>query len=193
MCKKSIFSLCSLLGFTILTAYAQPAASEVVLEEGTLVSLRLEEAIRSGEAQRSDIVPLVVGINVVAQGQMVINTGAYAEARVTRVVPAKKFGKGGFLEVEVINVQLVDGQRIELAGDPKVKEGRNRKFLAWAVAILAPGTGMIFAASTGNTQAVPFILPFAGLGFLVKGREAEIQANEILLGRVTRDVTVQLE
>lgn len=37
------------------------------------------------------------------------------------------------------------------------------------------------------------MLPFAGLGFLVKGREAELPVGTLLTAVATRDVVVRIE
>lgn len=165
----------------------------VVLPEDSRVTLKILEELRSDEAEESQVVPLEVVLDVVAEGRRVAITGAYAEGRVRRVIPAKHFGKGGLLEVEPINMQLIDGQRIRLVGEARKSTGRNRKFLAWAVAIISPGVGAIFAASAGNDSAIPFMLPFAGLGFLVKGKEAVLPPETLITAVVPKDVTVKVE
>ncbi|MCO6478965.1 MAG: hypothetical protein J5I94_20190 [Phaeodactylibacter sp.] len=165
----------------------------IVLPEDTRVTLKILEELRSDEAEESQVVPLEVVLDVVAEGRRVAITGAYAEGRVRRVIPAKHFGKGGLLEVEPINMQLIDGQRIRLVGEARKSTGRNRKFLAWAVAIISPGVGAIFAASAGNDSAIPFMLPFAGLGFLVKGKEAVLPPETLITAVVPKDVTVKVE
>ncbi|MCB9264979.1 MAG: hypothetical protein H6558_08140 [Lewinellaceae bacterium] len=195
---RKIFLHCCICIFGIHSAAGQNTETEftpdtVLLPEDTRVTLKILEELRSDEAEESQVIPLEVVLDVVAGGRRVARTGAYAEGRVRRVIPAKHFGKGGLLEVEPINMQLVDGQRIRLVGDARKSSGKNRKFLAWTVAILAPGVGAVFAASAGNDSAVPFMLPFAGLGFLVKGREAVLPPETLITAVVPKDVFVQVE
>lgn len=194
------FLLCYfiLFGFGTLSAIGQQrdtvhSTQAIILPRGTSVTLKLEETLRSDELEESSIIPLTIELDVVQQGQRLAITGAYAEARVRRVAQAKRFGKGGFLEIEAINMQLIDGQRAQLAGDERKARGKNRKFLAWTVAIAAPIIGAVFASAAGNDQAAPFMIPFAGLGFLVKGREAELPAGTLLRAIVYRDISVRIE
>lgn len=192
------FFLCFISLFLVLSSAGQttdaaPALDTVLLPQGARVTLRLLAELRSDEAEESEIVPLELALDVVAQGRRVAITGAYAEGRVRRVAAAKHFGKGGLLEIEAINLQLVDGQRIRLGGETRKANGKNRKFLAWTIAIISPGVGAIFAASAGNDKAIPFMLPFAGLGFLVKGKEAVLAIDTLLSAVVAKDVIVQVE
>lgn len=184
--------------FTAVNAHAAIVADStiygtVVLEQGSIITLKLLEPVRSDEVEESTIIPAAVGLDVVSEGQRVAITGAYAEAKVRRVESAGRFGKGALLEIEAINVQLIDGQRIKLSGDICRATGKNRKLLAWTVAIVTPAVGMLFASSSGNEDAVPFMASFAGLGFLVKGKVAELEVGTLMTAVVTKDVEVQVE
>jgi hypothetical protein len=164
----------------------------VTLKKGTIVTLKLLEPIRSDEVEESTIIPAAIGLDVVVEGERVAVTGAYAEARVRRVDPASRFGKGALLEIEAINMQLIDGQRVKLAGDVSRAKGNHRRLLAWTVAIVTPAVGALFAQSAGNGEAAPFMIPFAGLGLLVKGKAAELPVGSLLTAVVTRDTEVQI-
>lgn len=194
------FLLCYFIffGFATLPTSGQvrdsvPPTQFITLPRGTPVTLKLEAALRSDEVEESGIIPLTIELDVVQQGHRLAATGAYAEARVRRVARAKNFGKGGFLEIEAINMQLIDGQRALLSGDGRKASGKNRKLLAWTVAIAAPVIGAVFASAAGNDQAAPFMIPFAGLGFLVKGKEAELPAGTLLRAIIYRDISVRIE
>lgn len=170
-----------------------PPVKIVQLERGTPVTLKLEQALRSDQLEENSIIPLTIALDVVSQGERLAITGAYGEARVRRVSQAKNFGKGGFLEIEAINMQLIDGQRARLVGERHKATGKNRKLLAWTVAITAPIIGAVFASAAGNSEAAPFMIPFAGLGLLVKGREAEFPVGTLLEAEVYRDISVRIE
>lgn len=195
---KVFLSYIFIILFTTINAHAAIIADStiygtVVLEQGSIVTLKLLEPIRSDEVEESTIIPAAVGLDVIANGQRVAITGAYAEARVHRVEHAGRFGKGAILEIKAINVQLVDGQRIKLSGEVCRAKVKNRKLLAWSVAIVAPAVGMLFANSSGNEEAVPFMAAFVGLGFLVKGKVAELAVGTLMTAVVTKDVEVQVE
>lgn len=198
MYRYCLLILSCLFGMAPVLTTAQVADTsttpgQILLKQGTIVTLKLEEELRSDEVEETSIIPLTVGLDVVVDGQRLALTGAYAEARVKKARRAKAFGKPGELEIEPINMQLIDGQRIPLYGKARGAKGKNRKFLAWVVAIVTPGVGAAFAASAGSSDAIPFMIPFAGLGFLVKGKEAVMPVGAIVTANVTRDVWVRIE
>ena len=180
------------LALAIIDTAIIGTAETVILRKGTTVTLELLEVINSDKLDETSIIPLAIGLDVVVEGKRVAITGAYATAKVSRLEPPRSFGKGAFLEIEANGIQLIDGQFINVAGSVSQKRGKNRKGLAWALAILTPGVGAIFAQASGNGQAAPFMLPFAGLGLMVKGGAAEIPAATTLHARVTRDTPVQV-
>lgn len=200
MFKISLLYCISFLGFGIDTSkLPEPDSLQsdpqetVILKQGEIVSLQLYQDIKSDEWEVNSIVPMSIKVDIVVDGKRVALTGAYAEGRVIRVKPAKSFGRAGFIEVEALNIQLIDGQRVDVAGKSIRGEGRSRKMLAWLVAIGTPGLGAVFAASADNAEAIPFMVPFAGLGFLVKGREGVLSVNTTISAKVAQDVVVRLE
>lgn len=193
MPKKSFACFFCLFVFLTFTAGAQPAYKEVLLKQGTIVTLELEKPVKSDEIAEGDIIPMAVKVNVVAEGETVARTGAYAECIVRSVQHARSFGKAGSLEVVPFNMQLIDQQRVALGGGSKQAKGKNRKALAWTVAILTPAVGALFASSAGNDEAAPFMLSFAALGFAVKGKEAELPLGTSLSALVAKDTYVRVE
>lgn len=166
--------------------------SLVLLKQGTIVTLRVQEGVGSDKVAEGDVIPMILGLDVVVAGERVALTGAYAEGQIKRIVPAKSFGRGGTLEIVPLNLQLIDGQRILLGGSPKRTEGQNRKGLAWGLSIATPIVGGLFASAAGNNEAVPFMLPLAGLGTLVKGKEAQLPIDTLISAFVAKDVYVNL-
>ncbi len=132
----------------------------------------LEKSIKSDEVAEGDMIPMAAKVDVVAEGETVARTCAYAECIVRTVQHTRPFGKGGSLEIVPYSMQLIDQQRVTLGGDTNLTKGKNRKALAWTVAILTPAVGVLFASSAGNDEAAPFMLSFAALGFAVKGKRS---------------------
>jgi hypothetical protein len=114
----------------------------------------------------------------VVKKNVLVAAGAVGTAIVSEVQRPKAFGKAGKMEVQVQSVQAVDGQQILIRGIPMTYEGEHRKGLAWGVAI---GAGF-FTGGLG-----------VAVGFLFKGKDAELRAGTTISSTVASDSEVEIE
>ena len=153
---------------------------KVRIPKGTIVTLSLNSPLNSEDIQEGKTVTLTVTIPVQLDGQEVIMRGAYGEATVTEAKRARSFGRGGKIVLVAKNVQTFDGHRIALKGEPLTVIGNNRKGLALGLTI----------AGAGLTAATVYCVPFVGMGALVRGRAAKVEAGELLQATIVQDITV---
>lgn len=141
-------------------ALASPASSggvpdEVVIPDGTEVTLRLVETLDSATASMEDIVRFEVDHDVVVDGVKVIARGAPGRGRVTRAQHRRSFGRKGKLDFAIEVVEAVDGSNVRLRASRELR-GKDLH-----------GTAAVVTILTG---------PF---GILVKGREVEVPAGTL--------------
>ncbi len=151
---------------------------EVTLRAGMPVVVEAIQTYSSKNISSGQTINVRVKYNVVVNKASVISAGALGNAIVSDVQKPKSFGRPGRMELQIQNVQAVDGQQVLLSGIPFVVEGENRKGLAWGVGI---GVGLF-------TYGLGLLL-----GFAFKGRDAEFRSGTTLNSSVASDVEVEVE
>ncbi|MGC1482962.1 MAG: hypothetical protein WA789_04135 [Candidatus Acidiferrum sp.] len=97
---------------------APGSPSFLVLRDSTPVTLKLQKAITSADAQVGDDVTFEVTEDVVVDGFLVIPKGAAALGVVNEAEPKKALGRGGKLGVLIRSVRLADDEQAILrSGD----------------------------------------------------------------------------
>jgi len=168
----------------------------IVLQQGTPVTLQLNERVRSDEVQVGQTLQLSVKVAVERQGYRLVSTNAYAEGEVVHAQEARGFGRPAKLEIRAVNLQAVDGQRVPLYGKKLLKRGKKRKGLAWAVGILGSVAGVLVMSEVQNDDSSGLGatgVAFLATGFLVKGQEAQFDLGTVLTGVVQRDIAIEVE
>jgi hypothetical protein len=123
----------------------------VVIPDGTEISAVTTEMLSSKTAHEDDPVTFKVDEDVVVDGEVVIAKGTVLKGVVTNAKKSGYFGRGGELNVRVESTETVDKQKLKVRA-AKGKEGDNK---------------------TGTTVAL--VVLFGPLGFLKKGKNAEIK------------------
>lgn len=137
-----------------LTVAAQdgaPAAGEVLLPDGTELTVITTEEISSKTATEGDPINFKVDEDVRVNGKVVIARGALVKGEVSNSKKSGRMGKGGQLSIRILSTESVDGQKVKLRAS-KGKEGDDK---------------------TGTTVAL--VVLFGPLGFLKKGKDAKIK------------------
>lgn len=129
------------------------ALNEVTIPDGTELSCVTVDAISSKSAHQGDALTFKIENDVVINGVVAIAKGTIVKAEVGTAKKSGMFGRGGSLSVRVLSTSAVDGQTIKLRAS-KGAEGDNK---------------------TGATVAL--VVVFGVLGFLKKGKNAEIPAG----------------
>ncbi|MBK9215653.1 MAG: hypothetical protein IPM59_08625 [Chloracidobacterium sp.] len=143
--------LTCLLTWSSLAGLVGFADKTVVVPDGTEISAVTTETISSKTAHEDDAITFKVDEDVIINGAIVIAKGAILKGVVTNAKKSGFFGKGGQLNIRVESTVTVDGQKLKVRAS-KGKEGNDK---------------------TGTTVAL--VILFGPLGFLKKGKNAEIK------------------
>ena len=131
---------------------AAPAAvDEVVLPDGTELTVITTEEITSKTATEGDPLNFKMDEDVKVNGKVVIAKGALVKGEISNAKKSGRMGKGGQLSIRILSTESVDGQKVKLRAS-KGKEGDDK---------------------TGTTVAL--VVLFGPLGFLKKGKDAKIK------------------
>lgn len=168
------------VGDSIIAPCAHP---RILLKKGTLISLRIAEKISSENLETGDVVRLRVE-KAVSQGEITfISPGRFAQAQVTAVQPAGRFGRPARIRLEAVMVEAVDGQWVELTAGVISRSGRQDfKTGAIGASVAIPLIGLL--------MGTPWLIPFVVTGAFVKGPEAIIKQDTFILAKVKRDVYI---
>jgi two-component sensor histidine kinase len=153
--------------FAVAQALITPGKS-VVIPDGTEISAITTETISSKTAQEDDPITFKVDQDVIVDGEIVIPKGTIIKGVVTNAKKSGFFGRGGELNVRVESTETIDKQKLRVRA-AKGKEGQNK---------------------TGTTVAL--VVLFGPLGFLKKGKNAEIKEGTQIKVFTDEVKTVQL-
>lgn len=145
-----------------------PSDKFIVIPDGTEIAAVTTEAISSKTAHEDDAITFKVDEDVVINGETVIAKGAILKGVVTNAKKSGYFGKGGQLNIRVESTTTVDGQKIKVRAS-KGKEGGDK---------------------TGTTVAL--VILFGPLGFLKKGKNAEIKEGTKVKVYTDEEKTVKI-
>ena len=144
---------CIALSYCLLIN-VQPALAQnkdVVIPDGTELSVVTTETISSKTATEGDPITFKIDEDLKIDGVVVIAKGTIVKGTVSDAKKNGHFGKGGKLSIRIETTQTVDKQPIKLRAS-KGKEGDDK---------------------TGTTVAL--VVLFGPLGFLKHGKNAEIK------------------
>lgn len=126
-------------------------AAEVVIPDGTELTVITTEEITSKTAVEGDPLTFKVDEDVVVNGKVVIAKGTLVKGEISNAKKSGRMGKGGALSIRINSTTTVDDQKVKLRAS-KGKEGEDK---------------------TGTTVAL--VVLFGPLGFLKKGKDAKIK------------------
>lgn len=151
------------------------ATEKITLHAGTPVILEVSTGFSSDEVQEGESVSLLVLRPVRVRGEILIRRGVAARAKVVKSKAASGWGSGGECAIEVRSVPAVDGSEILLGGRAS-RRGDNDHGAATALGV---GAGII-------------CLPFAAVGFAVKGEEGNFPPGYEIVAHVDGDYKVRI-
>lgn len=151
------------------------ATEKLNLLAGTPVILEVDTGFGSDEVKDGDYVSLLVQRPVRVNGEVVIRQGVAARARVVDSKAAAGWGSEGTCVLEVRSVPAVDGSEIMLRGRAS-RKGNSEHGAASAIGV---GAGVI-------------CLPFAAVGFAVKGEEGNFPPGYEIVAHVDGDYKVRI-
>jgi hypothetical protein len=174
---------------------APPQPRSVTIASGTLINVRLGETISTERSRQGDSFMATLDEPLVVDGLVIAEKGARANGRVVDLVEAGRVKGLAHLSLELANVLLSDGQKIELRTARFEKEGPSSKTedtqkvgigaaIGAAIgAIAGGGKGAAIGAAGGGAAG-------GGVVAATRGKPAVLTAETKISFRVEQPVTV---
>jgi hypothetical protein len=143
--------------------------AQKTIYEGTVVRVRLIEALDSRTASVGDIVNLEVADPIIVDGVTLVETGARVTGKVIESVKNKNLGRKGKLDFSIDFAKSRDGQNVPLSSN--VKQGGKDAVV-----------GVIAAAAIINPLAL-----------FIKGKAATVDKGTEFSCYVTRSVIINIK
>ncbi len=165
----TLFLSLSLASWSFAATPLSDPDKTVVIPDGTEIVAVTTETISSKTAHEDDPISFKVDEDVIVDGVVVIAKGTLVKGIVTNAKKSGYLGRGGQLNVRVESTTTVDGQKL------KVRASRGREG----------------SDKTGTTVAL--VVLFGPLGFLKKGKNAEIKEGTRLRVFTDEEKTVKVK
>jgi len=109
-------------------AQTSAPSTDLVLQDGTAIKLRVTRDVSSANAKVGDKVSFEVADDITVGGLTVIRKGSPAAGTVTAVQSARRMGRAGKLAIKINSLQLADGETAMLRQSAKTSgEGRKQE------------------------------------------------------------------
>lgn len=115
--------------------------ADTSIAKDTLVKIKLVTPLSTKTNRPGDIVVFQAAEDVYSGGQLVIPKGACGQGKVTKVEPAKNFGRDAKIEISFDSIEAVDGTMIPTFLGEKAKE--ETKSLAKAAGATVAGLALL--------------------------------------------------
>jgi len=139
-----------------------PPPRQVTLQAGTLLSVRLVEALSSDRNQTGDTFTATLDQPLVADGLVIAERGARLEGRVVEAAQAGRVRGLSNLAIELTRLSTSDGQRVAISTETFQKQGTASKGKDAAKIGAAAGIGAAIGAIAGGGKG-------AGIGAAIGG------------------------
>lgn len=134
------------------------APRALLLEDGTVVHLVLDENVSSADAKTGQTVSFEVVDDVAVNGFLVIPRGATAWATVTDAEHKRRMGRAGHVDMNIDKVRLADGEKAMLRAVKDSQGGSNTGKMVGAMAataIFTLGGSALFLLVHGKDTTIP--------------------------------------
>jgi hypothetical protein len=167
----------------------------VTVAAGTLLNVRLSEALSSEKNQVGDTFSATLDQPVVVDGFVIAERGAKLEGRVVESTQAGRVQGLALLGIELVRLNTADGQRIRIQTDtfkrqPPAERGRDAAKVGAAAgigaaigAIAGGGKGAAIGAAVGGAAGTGGVLA-------TRGKPAEVPVETRISFRLSQPVTV---
>jgi len=132
---KNLAFVSLLITGLITTAFV---AKPRLLQEGTIVTLKVNENLDSRVSKVGDMISLEVTEDVMIDSYVAIKAGSTASGRITVAVPAKWAGQKGQLDFEIDYVKTVSGRNVKLRANSSTAGKSKMPGVIAAAAIINP-------------------------------------------------------
>ncbi len=144
----------------------------VVLPKDFLIKVGIAQDLHSKTTKVGDDVLFRAEDNVYVGNVLAIPKGAVAHGKITKVSPARNFGRNGAIEIEYTGIKAVDSSNVPITLGKLAKEATE----SMALAAGASMAGMIILGPVGAIG-----------GVFVKGKEYSIPAGAVLYVQTKED------
>lgn len=175
------------------------ASSIYELSAGTQIELQMDNEINSKSAGVNDTFTAVVSTPVTVKDVVVLRIGAIVEGRMIRAESAASGGRNGKLEVVFETLLLDNGSArpIEAVLLNKLEQRRSKTVgILSAIGGTAIGAIIGYAARSDNGALIGAGIGGGigtGVGFLRKGKDVKIEANEKFVIELTKNVRLPVK
>jgi len=171
------FRLEQLVQLTINTGFI--SMLPVTIEEGTRIKLKLAKEISSRRAKKGDIVQFKVADDMFVNDNVLsIAKGGIINARVKSVRRGGRFGRSGYVNLEIKDIEAIDTTSIPVELANSAQEKYNKKKIGLAIG----------ASTVGYVVLGP--IGIVG-GAFIKGKDVTIPANTVVEVRTTAEKKIQ--
>ncbi len=172
-----------------------PEPKRVTLTAGTLLNVRLMEALSSDRVQAGDSFSATLDQPVVVDGYVIAERGARVSGKVISAEKAGRVKGLAQLSVELTQFTTSDGQKIHIQTDPFVREGPKSTKSDAAKVGAGAGIGAIIGAIAGGGKGAAIgagVGGAAGTGTVMatRGKPAVLPVETRLSFRLREPVTV---
>ncbi|MEZ2346241.1 BON domain-containing protein [Terriglobus sp. RCC_193] len=173
-------------------AQGQPGGVQVMVPDGTVLPVRINRWLSSGNAQPGSTFDAFVTSDILAGGQIAIPRGATVEGTVVDAKGAGVLKGRGELTLQLTALNL-GGQRIPLQSQPFVINGRDKGLQSVNSTLIGGAVGALFGAAIGGGTGAAIgagVGGAAGLGTSAAsgGGNANVPAEAVLQFRLTSPV-----
>lgn len=171
---------------------ARTTSRELRLREGTLILVRLDEALSSATARREDRFEASVFRPVRTEGGVAVPAGARLRGIVRDAQPAERPSREGRLELD-FDVLYLDRERLDLRAEvTAVSEAGDERLDRGEKAGIGAVLGGILGGVLGGRKGAVLGAVLGGGGAVVgtKGGEVELPEGTIVTVRLTRPLVV---
>ena len=133
-------------------SFHSQAAGEIIIPAGTRIELETVQSISSELIQPGEPVDFKVRADVSINGVVVVKAGTLAKGVVITSDHAKGIGKEGNVEIQVKNVQAVDGSFLPLSSNSIARKGENNAVLSIVLGVLIC---LLFLLIKGKNGVIP--------------------------------------
>jgi hypothetical protein len=176
-------------------APAPPPLNHVTLQPGTVVAVRLSEALSSDKNEKGDSFFATLDQPVAADGFVIAERGARVEGKIVDVVRGARGGTPARLSLSLTRIHTSDGQEVAIettafdktggsaAGENAAKVGGGAVLGAVIGAMAGGGKGAGIGAAAGGAAGAGGIL-------LTRGRTASLSTETRISFRLQQAVTI---
>lgn len=123
---------------TVKKVYVATDTSKKHLNEGTVVSVQLDQELNSKTANVGDMVALELSEPLMIGNREVLSKGLKVSGVVTQAAKAKGLGKAGNLSFTINYITLPDGRNIKLTSEQSVAGKTTTAAMATEAVLLTP-------------------------------------------------------